>query len=258
MNGDSMSSNGDKTVFVAGATGNVGPFVVQALLERGATVAVSSRSEGKLRELREHLTDLGTDLDRLHSFQGELGDGDGAAALRTRIRGEAGAPSAVVASIGDFVSTPAVLHAGHDDLKRAVDAYLLANFSVARTFLPDLSDSGGAFVFLQGPLAFELYPGYDAHLISIATAAQHMLFRALAQELDESPAHVVELVTHAYVRNRQTQPGSPLTGEQVGAFVAHLVAGAAETERGKSIELRAPEQLEEAGVGVPAHSSGGN
>jgi NAD(P)-dependent dehydrogenase (short-subunit alcohol dehydrogenase family) len=253
-----MNSNGDRTIYVAGATGNIGPFIVQALLERGATVAVSSRSEAKLRDLREHLTDLGTDLGRLHSFEADVGDATGAAALRTRIRGEAGAPSAVVASLGDFVSTPALLQAGHDDLKRAVDAYLLAPFSVARTFLPDLSDSGGAFVFLQGPLAFELYPGYDADLISIATAAQHMLFRALAQELDESPAHVVELVSHAYIRDWQTQPGSPLTGEQLGAFVAHLVGGAAETERGKSIQLRAPEQLEQAGVGVPAHSTGGN
>jgi NAD(P)-dependent dehydrogenase (short-subunit alcohol dehydrogenase family) len=253
-----MNSNGDKTVFVAGATGNVGPFVVQALLEQGATVAVASRSEAKLRGLSEHLTALRAALDRLHSFEGDLGDVDGAAALRTRIRDEAGAPSAVVASLGDFVTTPALLRAGHDDLRRALEGYVIANFSVARTFLPDLSESGGAYVVLQGPLAFELHPEFDAHLISIATAAQHMLFRALAQELDESPAHVVELVSHAFIRDRQTQPGSPLSGEQVGAFVAHLLDGAAATERGKSIQLRSPEQLDKAGVGVPAHSQGGN
>jgi NAD(P)-dependent dehydrogenase (short-subunit alcohol dehydrogenase family) len=252
------NSNGNKVVFVAGATGNIGPFVVQALLERGATVAVSSRSEAKLRGLHAHLTDLGAPLDRFHSFEGDFGDAESAAALRTRIKDAAGAPNAVVASLGDFVATPALLDAGPDDLQRALDAYVIANFSVARTFLPDLSESGGAYVFLQGPLAFELYPGYDADLISIATAAQHMLFRALAQELDESPAHVVELVNHTYIRDRQTQPGSPLSGEQIGAFVAHLLDGAAATERGRSIQLRSPEQLDEAGVGVLAHSRGGN
>jgi NAD(P)-dependent dehydrogenase (short-subunit alcohol dehydrogenase family) len=245
-----MPSLNDQTVVVAGATGNVGPFVVRALLERGASVAAPSRSEEKLGGLREHLRQHvdETSLARLHTFAGDLGDERGAAVLRQQISKEVGTPGAVVASVGDYVAAPSLLDARADELRRALDTALLAHFAIARTFLPVLRDSGGTYVFLQGPLAFELYPGYGGDLVSIATAAQHMLFRALAQQLAESRARVVELVGHMLIRDRRTQPTSPLSGEEVGAFVAHLLAGAGDEVHGQSIQLRSPEQLADLGI----------
>jgi NAD(P)-dependent dehydrogenase (short-subunit alcohol dehydrogenase family) len=245
-----MQSLNDQTVVVAGATGNVGPFVVRALLERGASVAAPSRSEQKLGGLREHLREHvdETSLRRLHTFAGDLGDEHGAAALRQHITEQVGTPDAVVASVGDYVAAPSLLDARAGELQRALDASLVAHFVIARTFLPVLRDSGGTYVFLQGPLAFELYPGLGGDLVSIATAAQHMLFRALAQEVAESRASVVELVGHMLIRDRQAQPTSPLSGEAVGAFVAHLVAGAGEEAHGHSIQLRSREQLADLGI----------
>jgi NAD(P)-dependent dehydrogenase (short-subunit alcohol dehydrogenase family) len=245
-----MKSLNDQTVVVAGATGNVGPFVVRALLERGASVAASSRSEEKLGGLREHLREHvdETSLRRLHTFVGNLGDERGAAVLRRRITEQVGPPDAVVASVGDYVAAPSLLDARADELRRALDASLVAHFVIARTFLPVLRDSGGTYVLLQGPLAFELYPGLGGDLVSIATAAQHMLFRALAQELAESRASVVELVGHMLIRDRHAQPTSPLSGEEVGAFVAYLIAGAGEEVHGQSIQLRSPEQLADLGI----------
>jgi NAD(P)-dependent dehydrogenase (short-subunit alcohol dehydrogenase family) len=248
-----MPSLKDQTVVVAGATGNVAPFVVRALLERGASVAAPSRSEEKLRGLREHLRQHvdETRLRGLHTFVGDLGDEREAAVLRQKISEEVGTPDAVVASVGDYAAAPSLLDARADELQRALDTAVLAHFAIARTFLPVLRDSGGTYVFLQGPLAFELYPGYAGDLVSIATAAQHMLFRALAQELAESRASVVELVGHMFIRDRQAQPTSPLSGEAVGAFVAHLLADAGQQAHGQSIHLRSPEQL--ADIGLDAH-----
>jgi NAD(P)-dependent dehydrogenase (short-subunit alcohol dehydrogenase family) len=248
-----MKSLNDQTVVVAGATGNVGPFVVRALLERGASVAAPSRSGEKLGGLREHLREHvdETRLGRLHTFVGDLGDERGAAVLRQQISEEVGTPDAVVASVGDYVAAPSLLDARTAELQRALDTATLAHFVIARTFLPHLRDSGGTYVFLQGPLAFELYPGYGGDLVSIATAAQHMLFRALAQQVAESPASVVELVGHMLIRDRQTQPTSPLSGEEVGGVVAHLIAGAGQEAHGLSIHLHSPEQL--ADLGVDAH-----
>ena len=245
-----MKPLNDQTVVVAGATGNVGPFVVRALLERGASVAAPSRSEEKLRGLREHLSEHVDEsrLGRLHTFVGELGDERGAAVLRRHITEQVGTPDAVVASVGDYVAAPSLLDARAGELQRALDASLVAHFVIARTFLPVLRDSGGTYVFLQGPLAFELYPGLGGDLVSIATAAQHMLFRALAQEVAESPASVVELVGHMLIRDRRAQPTSPLSGEAVGAFVAYLLAGAGEELHGQSIHLRSPEQLADVGL----------
>ena len=240
-----MQSFNGQTVVVAGATGNVGPFVVRALLERGASVAAPSRSEEKIRGLREHLSQHldETGSGRLHTLVGDLSDEREAAVVRQRISEEAGTPAAVVATVGDFITTPSLLEARTDDLQRALDGYLLANFVIAHTFLPILRESGGTCVLLQGPLAFELHPELDAHLISVATAAQHMLFRALAQELDGTRARVVELVSHASIRDGQTQPTSPLSGEALGDFVASLLSGAGEEIHGRSIHLRSPEQL---------------
>jgi NAD(P)-dependent dehydrogenase (short-subunit alcohol dehydrogenase family) len=248
-----MKSLNERTVVVAGATGNVGPFVVRAALERGANVVAPSRSGERLRGLREHLSAQvdETDLRRLHTFVGDLGDERGAAVLRRRITERVGTPDAVVASVGHYVAAPSLLDTRAGKLQLALDSSLVAHFVVARTFLPVLRDSGGTYVFLQGPLAFELYPGYGGDLVSIATAAQHMLFRALAQELAESRARVVELVGHMYIRDRQAQPTSPLSGEAVGAFVAYLLAGAGEKLHGQSIHLRSPEQLAELGIDTP-------
>jgi NAD(P)-dependent dehydrogenase (short-subunit alcohol dehydrogenase family) len=245
-----MKSLNDQTVVVAGATGNVGPFVVRAALERGASVVAPSRSEEKLRGLREHLRQHvdETRVGRLHTFVGDLGDERGAAVLLRRITEQVGTPDAVVASVGDYVAAPSLLDARAGELQRALDTAVLSHFVIARTFLPHLRDSGGTYVFVQGPLAFELYPGYGGDLVSIATAAQHMLFRALAQELADSPASVVELVGHMYIRDRQAQPTSPLSGEAVGAFVAHLLSGAGEDLHGQSIQLRSPEQLADVGL----------
>lgn len=74
--GVTMHSLADRTIVVAGGTGNVGTFVVEALLARDATVVVPSRSEEKLEGLRAHLRPrTGEDaLRRLHTFVGHLGD----------------------------------------------------------------------------------------------------------------------------------------------------------------------------------------
>jgi short-subunit dehydrogenase len=77
---------------VAGASGNVGPFVVQALLQRGASVVAPSRSEEKLRGLREHLRRHVPTLRRLHTFVGDLGDEHEATVARRRIREKVGTP----------------------------------------------------------------------------------------------------------------------------------------------------------------------
>src|ERR671914_1200045 len=133
-----MKSLNDQTVVVAGATGNVGPFVVRALLERGASVAAPSRSEEKLRGLREHLSEHVDEsrLSRLHIFVGELGDERGAAVLRRHITEQVGTPDAVVASVGNYVAAPSLLDARADELRRAADASPLAHLLIAPPFLP--------------------------------------------------------------------------------------------------------------------------
>jgi hypothetical protein len=55
------------------------------------------------------------------------------------------------------------------------------------------------------------------------------------------------------IRDLQAQPTSPLSGEEVGAVVAYLIAGVGDEIHGQSIHLRSPEQL--AYLGVDAHGA---
>lgn len=107
---------------VAGGTGNVGTFIVRALLERGATVAVPSRTGEKLREVKAHLAQHidHARLNRLHTFLGHAGDETGAEELLQRITNDTGAPDAVVATLGKFVSAPSLLHTSAGDLQQGV------------------------------------------------------------------------------------------------------------------------------------------
>lgn len=236
-----------KNVVVAGGTGNVGSFIVKALLENGANVIVPSRSEKKIAGLREHLQNTSeSDLSRLHTYMGNLSDEEKANEILKRVTNEVGMPDATISSLGYFIPAPSLLTVDFEDLNRVMDGYLMAHFKVARTFLPVFRDNGGTFVFINGPLALNPWDGTG--LVSMATAAQQMLFKSLSKELKESQARVVELMNYAYIRNRQTQPSSTLSGEAVGAFVSWLVSDRSGDIHGETIHLRSPDQLTEKGI----------
>lgn len=245
-----MTTHEHRTVVVAGGTGNVGGFIVRGLLERGASVAVPSRSERKIQDLREYVKQHAgaADTNRLHAFVGTVSDEAKGREIVDQITREVGAPDAVISLMGSWRSADSLLEASVDDLDHVLQHYLKAHFGTARTLLPGLTERGGRYVFVNGPLAFEVWPG--SALVSIATAAQHMLFQALAREHEGDAVRITELVTHAYIRNRQTQPGSPIPGEAVGAFAAHLVSEASSGVHGASIALRSLEQLEGVGLDI--------
>ena len=172
----------DATVLVAGGTGRVGRHLVGALLNAGATVVVPSRSARKIDQLRGAVPP--DDHDRLVTLVGDIADErEGPRVRDAAIAAAGGRLDGAVASLGDFVPAPSVLAAPRGDLVRALDGYLLAHFLVARAVIPALQERGGSYTFINGPLAFEpMFPGTG--IVSVATAAQSMLTRVLAKELE--------------------------------------------------------------------------
>jgi len=231
-----------KTIVVAGGTGNVGSFLVQQLLEQGARVVVPSRSEDKIQEFRSYIEKRNESLtERLHLIKGNLSDEEEARHILERITNEVSKPDAAISSLGYFVPAPSLLNINFEDLDRVTDGYLTAHFKVARTFLPVFQENGGTLIFINGPLAFEPWDG--SGLVSIATAAQHMLFKTIAKESTESRAQVVEIVNYAYIRNRETQPSSSISGDDVGKYVAWLISENSGGYHGESIHLSSPDQV---------------
>ena len=241
-----MNQLTDKAVVVLGGTGNVGSHIAGALLQHGARVIVPSRSPEKLRGFQDFLQQRlpAAALARLGTLTGDLTSQESADQLAQRIAGEWGEPAGVIATLGGFLPARSLLSVEPAALQQVLDSYVIANFHAARAFLPMVVNTSGKYIWLNGPLAFQPWKNSAAGLVSVATAGQHMLFRALAQELEDSQAELIELVIYAYVRNRATQPGSAASAEAVGEYAAQLLSDVAGRHAGQSIHFRADESHE--------------
>lgn len=227
-------------VLVAGGTGSVGRHIVAALLQRGATAVVPSRSERKLDVLR---TSVSKAAERLVTVVGDVGDEEDGARIRDVIMGQL--PSgldAAVASLGRWSNAPSMLAATRADLVQTLENYVVAHFVVARTFLPTLVENGGSYTSINGPSAFGTWPG--SGLVSVATAAQSVLARVLAEEMAASGlVRVTELVIHpsSWIGPDDTKEGGPIDGPAVGRYVAGIVAG--DVTGGPRVHLDSREQI---------------
>jgi uncharacterized protein YbjT (DUF2867 family) len=225
---------------VAGGTGNVGRYVVRALLERGARVIVPSRTAERLEALRATIdTDLGG---RLVNVIGDLSDETDAIRLQqhlTALRPVYGA----VASLGRFIPAPSILSAPIGDLRQALNDYVIAHFQAARTLIPLIEDEG-SYTFINGPLAFEpMFEG--AGLVSIVTAAQAMLARVLFKETQEAAIRVNEVVLYTPFGWGDKAPASgPLSRGDVAQYMAHLVSSKGGSVRGQTIHLNSSQVFE--------------
>ncbi|MEX0719118.1 MAG: SDR family NAD(P)-dependent oxidoreductase [Balneolaceae bacterium] len=245
-----MKSLKNKIIVVVGGTGNVGSFLVKELLKNEATVAVPSRSVDNIDSLKKHLAkELEEEIfSRLHFFVGDIGDEDKSEEVLDEITHKVGTPHGAIAALGKFIPAPSLLNASVNDLKQVVDGYLMGHFVVAQTFLKKFKDNGGTYIFINGPLALKPWEGSGADLVSIATAGQKMLFESLALELKNTDVKLVELITHAFIRNKETQPGSPIPGEAVGAYASYLFSDEAKDVYGKTVQLRSMSQIKEVGL----------
>lgn len=250
-----------RNIVVAGGTGNVGRYVVGGLLEAGATVAVPSRSPDKLEAI-EALGQNGS-TGRVVTVEGDVTDEEDGARIVRQLRDEVGPLHGAVASLGGFVPVPSILEASREQLATAMEGYVRAHLGAAQNLVPAL-ESGGGYLFVNGPLAYDLWSP-EASLVSVVTAAQAMLAQAVAKEVDEAgsesarslpsaPPRVNELVIYTAVGWGEADKRSPVSPRDIGRYVARLLSEQAESTRGETIHLRSPDQLQIIGSGSPPTS----
>lgn len=201
---------------VAGGTGGVGTGIVRALLDRGDTVVVPSRSQDSLDDLRERLGDPGGGL---VGIVGDLGDPDGA---RT-IAEEVGSLDHAVVSVGAWWSGPPARELDHDVLDDVLGMGLHAHLAAAQALLPLLDGVDGAtYLMINGGGALEAVEGSSAVVVS--AAAQLMLSRALAVEQPDDGAAVrsVLLMTPIVTHTRPEGRDGWLTADEVGRRILAL------------------------------------
>jgi NAD(P)-dependent dehydrogenase (short-subunit alcohol dehydrogenase family) len=228
-------------VLVAGGTGNVGQYVVRALLQHGAAVVVPSRSEERLAALRATVPERL--VDALIGIETDISDERKAAELIRELEARRWPLYAAIAALGRFVAAPSMLAAPLRDLRAAVDDYLIAHFLAARTFVPVL-EPGGSYVFINGPLAFEsMFEG--SGLVSVVTAAQAMLARVLMKEIGDRPVRLNEVVVYTPFGwgDQEPAPGVP-SREEIARYVALLVSPDGASLAGRTIHLKSREPLQ--------------
>ena len=219
-----------KAIVVAGGTGTVGRYLVRATLEAGATVIVPSRNRGKVDALASDMSD--DQRARLSCIIGDITDpADGARILR-----EAGRTDGVIASIGRWVAAEDVLDAPVADFQRAIANYPVAHFAAAKVLLPAVEATGGAYVAINGSLAYEL-DGPGTGLVGIAGATQAMLYRTLMHERAHRGARINEIVIYSAF-GRGNDDANEVKGEDVGAVAAFLLSDRGAAVRARIIHLR--------------------
>jgi NAD(P)-dependent dehydrogenase (short-subunit alcohol dehydrogenase family) len=238
-----MSNLEGKITLVAGGAGEVGEGVVKALLERGATVVVTSRDKEKLAALRGRTG--GPERDRLLTFAGEIGILEGAESIRDTVLDRFGGLDVVVASIGRWWQGAPLTGVSLDTWNTILRNNLTSHFIVARTFLPVLADRpGSSYVFINGDACDVPVP--NSGPISIVAAAQLMMKDVVAAELGGQGARVNSLVigTPVVTRSRKKVEPGWLTAGEIGRYVAYLASSDASHVNGESIHFNDRGQLE--------------
>ena len=217
-------------MLVGGGAGEIGTGIVHAFLITGATVIVPSRSEDRLDALSDHLGSAGVATDRLVTHVGNVGDPDGAEALREIVLGRFGRVDAVAASLGGMQLTERVTDTRVPVWNRVVESYVTANFILARTFLPVLADrDDGTYTVVNGSSgATGTISSPDGSLLSVASVGLHALVHALAADVDtfDESVQITELVPLVPVRSssKRTMETGYLDAEAFGSVAVSLAA----------------------------------
>ncbi|HYG63685.1 MAG TPA: SDR family oxidoreductase [Thermoanaerobaculia bacterium] len=216
--------DGAKVVIVGGA-GGVGEGIVRVLLQRGARVLVSSRSEEKLRELAAYCEDISGG--ELTTVVGDLSGEETARVLQHQIFERFRELDVAVASLGGWVQGKPLTSVDMATWNQVLRDNLTSHFLAIKMLVPLLHPKTGSYIHVNGFSAEQPYA--MAGPVAMASAAQKSMALTLAEELKPTGIRVFELIlgpVRTRARLRQGQVRSDwLTPEEIGDYVAGLITG---------------------------------
>ena len=212
-----------KTVLLAGGAGNVGEGMTAALLDRGATVVVPSRSPEKLAALRDY---VGPRQKSLVTVETDVSDEARAAKLVEDVLREQGPIELCIASLGGWWKGPDLVDIDAQTFSRVVSSTLLAHFVCARSVLSAMrARRQGTYVFIGGPGGVTFVP--NSSPIIVAGTAQLTMAQAFARELRPHGVRVLQLFV-AKIRTRERGRGPApgwMTPEDIGHHIVDIHDG---------------------------------
>ncbi|AJE45826.1 SDR family NAD(P)-dependent oxidoreductase [Celeribacter indicus] len=210
----------ERRVVIAGGTGDVGEGLVRAWLKTGAHVVVPSRSEGKVGEFRQALSDIGTP-ETLSFAVGDYTGFDAAQRMAERITAEHGPVTDVVASIGGWWQGKPLWEISEQDWQRYFVGMTTAHVATARAWSPRLPRTG-TYQLILGGSAVAPVPG--ASIISMQQAGLLMMRRVLSEEAGERHRVAAQILGPVVTRARRRIDPDWVTNEEVGLVSAGIAA----------------------------------
>jgi NAD(P)-dependent dehydrogenase (short-subunit alcohol dehydrogenase family) len=221
-----------ESLVVIGGTGNVGRGIVAAGLGRGWHVTVVDQDDSRFSDLAEEQRGTTTVV-------GSVADEEQAAELAARL--DLGSVDAVVVAVNVPWTPMPVLSTTWDQARAHLDPYLRLHFSAAKAFVPALRP-GAVLLGMGGGMAD--IPASGMSVISMAQAAQRMLYRHVEREARKSEVLVREVMIRAMVHG-YGQPGEPAAGmlgsDVIGDRVCAVVEGARESDVVVVLEAGGPQ-----------------
>ena len=202
-------------VAISGAAGSLGPDLARILAERGFSLSLAGRDEGRLAQVGRA---LGVASGRVATHEVDLLDPDSARAWADATRERFGGVDALAHLVGGWRGGRPIAESPPEDDAFLLDSLVRTVQVASRAFLPALTESGGRFVIVSSPQAERPSAGNAAY--GAAKAAAEAWTLALREELAEhgGSAHIVRV---AMIRDPAP----------VAQAVASLVAGERTDER---------------------------
>jgi NAD(P)-dependent dehydrogenase (short-subunit alcohol dehydrogenase family) len=187
---------------VTGGSRGIGLATASALLERGATVAITGTDEDRLEKARAALAATGRG-DRVRAFAADVRDAQSIARTFSAIVDEFGGLDVLVnnAGVGGFVQVAEMSAA---DWHRVVDTNLTGVYYCCHAALPHLKSRGGGWIINVSSLAGK-NPFVGGAAYCASKAGLNAFSEALMQE-----------VRHDGIRVSYVMPGSVRTGFSSG------------------------------------------
>jgi NAD(P)-dependent dehydrogenase (short-subunit alcohol dehydrogenase family) len=221
-----------KVVAITGAAGGLGPTVVRAFLEAGASLALAGRSREKLVELLESLHAPADD--RLASAV-DLAEPQAAEAWAAEVRKKFGRVDVVLHLVGGYTAGSSLSELRLEDWDEIQRMLIRTTLCVVRAFAGPLREARGRFVAVTSPKAQAPTP--RSALYSMAKAGSDALVLALADELRGSGATANLIVVDSIGAPQANKYGKATPPEEIAAAMRFLCSDAAATVNGARIPL---------------------
>lgn len=223
---------GKRVVAVTGAAGGLGPTVVRAFHEAGASLAVAGRSREKLVELLDSLHVPAED--RLATGV-DLAEPQATEAWAVEVKKKFGRVDAVLHLVGGYTAGSSLSDLRLEDWEAIQRMLIRTTLCVVRAFAGHLREAGGRFVAVTSPKAQA--PTAKSALYSMAKAGSDALVLALADELRGSGATANLIVVDSIGAPQPNKYGKSTPAEEIAAAMLFLCSDAAATINGTRVAL---------------------